>query len=234
MKESATTRTWERLGASSGIWAALSLGAGYVIARTTSAQLTAPDAEFVRALLAERGRWEWITFVRLVGAALVLWFSGSVADWLRRAEGEPARLATAALSLGILWSGVWLLSAFFNSAAIMLAADYGDPAGARVAGVLAREAPDVLTAGVMFAWLLATSFVGLRFGGLPKTYAYATAALTVTFIVLAFADWYGERELSGVIGGLALLWMGATSVLLLRDRWTGAGALRASAPQQER
>jgi len=225
---------WERLGPGSAIWAALSLGAGYVIARTTSAQLTPSDAEFVRALLAERAKWEWITFVRLVGAALVLWFSGSLADRLRRAEGDPARLATAALSLGILWSGVWLLSAFFNSAAIMLAADYGDPAGAHVAGVLAREAPFVLTAAVMFAWLLATSCVALRFDGLPHAYAYATAALTVTFIVLAFADWYGERELSGVIVGLALLWMGGTSALILRERWTGAGALRASAPQHER
>jgi hypothetical protein len=220
---SVTARTWERLGASSGIWAALTLGAGYAIARTTSAQLTAPDAEFVRALMAERSKWEWITFVRLVGAALVLWFSGSLADRLRHAEGEPARLATTALGLGILWSGVWLLSAFFNSAAIMLAADYGDPAGARVAGVLAREAPYVLTAGLMFAWLLATSVVALRFGGFPRTYAYATAALTVTFFVLALADWYVERELSGVIVSLALLWTGATSVLL-RERWTGAGA----------
>jgi hypothetical protein len=206
-------KTWDALGASSGIWAAVSLGAGYAIVRTTSAQLTAPDAEFVRAMLAERIKWEWITFVRLLGGALVLWFSGSLASRLRRAEGEPARLTTAALGLGILWSGVWLLSAFFNSASIMLAAEYGDPAGARVAAVLAREAPYVLTAAIMFALLLATSFVALRFGGFPKPYAYVTAALTGAFIVLALVDWYGGRELSGAIVGLALLWMGATSLL---------------------
>jgi hypothetical protein len=212
--KASATATWERLGASSGILAAVTLGASYVVVRTTSAQLTATDTEFVRAMLSERSKWEWITFVRLTGAALVLWFSGTLTERLRDAEGSPGRLATVAMGLGIIWSGVWLLSAFFNSAAIMLAADYGDPAGARVAGVLAREAPYVLTAGVMFAWLLATSFVSLRFGGFPKAYAYATAALTMTFIVLALADWYGGNELSGVIVGLALLWTGATSVFL--------------------
>ena len=214
MNGNAVARTWGRLGASSGILAAVSLGASYAIVRTTSAQLTAPDVEFVRAVLAERSKWEWITFVRLTGAALVLWFSGALTERLRQAEGPPGRLATAALGLGIIWSGVWFLSAFFNSAAIMLAADYGDPAGARVAGVLAREAPYVLTAGVMLAWLLATSLVAVRHGGFPRAYAYATVALTVAFIVLAFADWYGGNELGGVIVGLALLWTGATSVLL--------------------
>jgi hypothetical protein len=149
-----------------------------------------------------------------VGGALVLWFMGSLAGRLRRAEGEPGRLATAAFGLGVVWSGVWLLSAFFNSAAILFAANYGDPAGSRIAGALAREIPYVLTGSVVFTVLLATSFVALRFGGFPKTYTLGTTVLTITLLVIAI-DWYGPVNLSPDIVGLALVWTAATSALLV-------------------
>lgn len=206
---------WETLSASAGIGAVAALGTGYAIARTTAAALTAPDADFVRALLAERMQWEWVTFVRIVGGILILWFMGSLAGRLRLAEGEPGRLASAAFGLGVVWAGVWLLSAFFNSASILLAVTYGDPAGSRIAAILARETPNVLTPSVVFALLLATSLVALRYGGFPKTYAYGTAALTLAFLILAFADWYGPGNLGPWIVGIALLWMGATSGLLI-------------------
>jgi hypothetical protein len=206
---------WERMGASAGIWAVLWLGIGYAITRTTTANLAASDADYVHALLAERMKWEWVTFVRLVGGTLVLWFMGTLAGRLRAAEGEPGRLATAAFGLGVVWAGVWLLSAFFNSASILLAANYADPAGARVAGVLARETPYVLTGSVVFALILATSFITLRFGGFPTVYTYGTTALAFVFLILAVADWYGRGNLGPAIVGLALLWTAATSGLLI-------------------
>mgnify|MGYP003694373997 CR=1 FL=1 len=43
------------------------------------------DADYVRALVAERMKWEWVTLVRLVGGALVLWFAGTLAGRLRMA-----------------------------------------------------------------------------------------------------------------------------------------------------
>ena len=140
---------------------------------------------------------------------------GSLAGRLRSAEGEPGRLATAAFGLGVVWAGVWLLSGFFNSASILLATSYADPAGARIAGVLARETPYVLTGSVVFALLLATSFVAWRFGGFPKAYTYGTTALALALLILAVADWYGRGNLGPVIIGLALLWMAATSGLLI-------------------
>jgi hypothetical protein len=206
---------WERMGASAGLWAVLLLGIGYAITGTTAANPAASDADYVRALLAERMKWEWVTFVRLVGGTLVLWFMGCLAGRLRHAEGEPGRLATAAFGLGVVWAGVWLLSAFFNSASILLASTYADPAGSRIAGVLARETPYVLSGSVMFALLLAASFVTLRFGGFPTFYIYGTPALAVALLVLAVADWYGSGNLGAAIVGLALLWTAATSVLLI-------------------
>ena len=207
--------TWERLGASAGLFAVLLLGAGYAIARTSAANLAASDADYVRALLAERMKWEWVTLVRLVGGTLILWFMGSLAGRLRVAEGEPARLATAAFGLGVVWAGVWLLSALFNSASILLASSYADPAGSRIAGVLARETPYVLSGSVMFALLLAASFVALRFDGFPKLYAVGTAALAAALLVLAIADWYGSGNLGPAIIGLSLAWTAATSGLLV-------------------
>lgn len=208
-------RTLERAGASAGLWAVLWIAAGYAIIWTTAANPAAGDAEYVSALLAERMKWEWVTFVRLVGGVLVLWFMGSLAGRLRIAEGEPGRLATATFGLGVVWSGVWFLSAFFNSASILLAANYNDPAGARIAAVLARETPYVLTASVVFTLLVATSFVALRFGGFSRSYAFVTTAFAAAFLVLAVVDWYGPGNLGAIIVGLALLWTASTSALLL-------------------
>ncbi len=206
---------WERMGASAGVAAVLLLGVGYAITRTTAANLAASDADYVRALLAERMKWEWVTFVRLVGGTLVLWFMGSLAGRLRTAEGEPGRLATAAFGLGVVWAGVWLLSALFNSASILLASGYDDPAGSRIAGVLARETPYVLTGSVMFALLLAASFVTRRFDGFPKLFTHGTSACAAALLLLAAADWYGSGNLGPIIIALALGWTAATSALLI-------------------
>jgi len=211
----ARLRRWEKTSAIAGICAAISLAAGDLIVRTTSASLGGSDADYARALLAERAKWEWVTLLRLIGGTLVLWFAALLGDRLRLSEGEPARLAETAFGLGVVWAGVWLLSAFFNSASIMLAADYADPAGARIAGVLAAEIPRVLTAGVVFTLLLATSLVTVRSNQFPKAYAYATGALAGLVLVLALVDWYGPGTLGWLIVALALAWTAATSVVLL-------------------
>ncbi len=206
---------WERLGAYAGVCAVLVLGIGYAIVFTTAADPRAADADYARAILGERMKWEWVTFVRLAGGTLILWFMGTLAGRLRVAEGEPGRLASAGFGLGVVWAGVWLLSGFFNSAAIRLAADYGDPAGSRIAGVLAQEAPYALTGCIGCALVLATAFVALRSERFPKSYAYTTAALAPMFLVLAIADWYGGTPLGPAIVGLALLWTAATSGVLI-------------------
>lgn len=209
--------TWDTLGASAGIWAVLCLMIGYAIITTTRADPRNAGADFAAALVAEQMKWEWVTLMRLLGGALVLWFAGTLAGRLRLAEGEPGRLTGAAFGPGVVWAGVWLLSAFFNSSAILLATSYRDPAGARLAGLLARDTPYVLTPSVMFTVLLATSLVALRFGGFPRSYTYGTAGLAVLFLILAVADWYGRWNLSPVIVGLAFAWTAATSVVLTRS-----------------
>jgi len=208
--------TWETLGASAGIWAVLWLTIGYAIVATTVADPGGADADYVQALVAERMKWEWVTLVRLVGGALVLWFAGTLAGRLRMVEGEPGHLAGAAFGPAVVWAGVWMLSALFNSSAILLATGSGDHAGARLAALLARETPLVLTASVMFTVLLATALAARKSGGFPASYTHGTSFLAIAFLVLAVADWYGSWNLSALIVGLAFTWTAVTSLLLVR------------------
>jgi hypothetical protein len=210
---------WDRLGAWAGVGAVVSLGIGYAIALTFKTNLYSTDGDFARELLAERMKWEWVTFVRLLGGTLVLWFMGTLAGRLRQAEGEPARLSSAAFGLGVVWAGVWLLSGLFNSAAIRLAADFANPSGARVAGVLADQAPRTLTGCIVFALSLATALISRRTRAFPASFTYATTALAPLLVILALIDWYASRPNEVGIGhaivGLALLWTAAASVLLI-------------------
>lgn len=208
----------EKLGASAGIWAALWLGLNYLILRGTSADPGASDGDYVRALLAERMKWEWATALRVMGGVMIIWFMGSLAGRLRAAEREPGRLASIGFGMGVVWGAVWLLSAMFNSAAIVLATQYQNPAGARLAGALATQSVHILTPSIIFTLALATSFVALRYGGFPKAYAYASAGLTFLFIVLAIVDWYGPGNLGAIIMTLALGWTAVTSALVIPVR----------------
>jgi hypothetical protein len=98
---------------------------------------------------------------------------------------------------------------------LLLAAQYQYPAGARLAGVLAREIVLILTPSIVLTLALATAFVGFRFGGFPKLYTYATGALTVVFLALAIADWYGPGNLGPIVLALAFAWTAITSLLLI-------------------
>jgi hypothetical protein len=213
-RESEMTLT-EKLGASAGLWAVLWLAIQYLILQGATADPNSPEGSFVSALLSERMKWEWATALSVMGGIMIVWFMGSLASRLRLAEGEPGRLASIAFGIGTIWGAIWLLSAMFNSAAIVLAADYQFPAGSRLAAILAHEMVPILTPPVVFALALATSFVALRFGGFPKLYANATAAFTVILLVLAIVEWYGPGNLGTINTTLSFAWIAATSALLI-------------------
>jgi hypothetical protein len=207
---------WEKISAVAGVCSVVALAVAYLIVRTTRAPLAGSDTDYAHALLAERAKWEWVTLLRLIGGTLVVWFAALLGDRLQPPDGQPTRLAETVFGLGVVWAGVWLLSAFFNSASIMLAADYGDPAGARIAGVLAAEIPSVLTAGVVLTMLLATWLATVRSPEFPRSYPPATGALAAVMLGLALIDWYGPGTLGWLIVALALTWTAATSVVLYR------------------
>ena len=201
----------EKLGASAGMWAVLWLGLQALILQGAAADPSSPEGDFARALLSERMKWEWATALRMMGGIMIVWFMGSLASRLRLAEGEPGRLASIAFGIGTVYGAIWTLSATFNSAAIVLAADYQFAAGARLAAILAREMIPILTPPIVFALALATSFVALRFGGFSKLYTNATALFSVVLLGLAIVEWYGPGNLGTINLTLAFAWIAATS-----------------------
>jgi hypothetical protein len=224
MRDPGTTIA-EKLGASAGAWAVLWLCLHFLILRGTSADPASPEGDYVRALLSERMAWEWATALRVMGGIMIIWFMGSFAGRLRMAEGEPGRLASIAFGIGVVWGSIWLLSAMLNSSAILLATQYQNPAGARLAGALAREMVMSLTPSLVFTLALATSFVGLRFGGFPKAYSYATAVFTLLILALAITDWYGPGNLGPTILALAFAWTAITSALVIQT-WLPSDMVR--------
>src|SRR5262245_37466822 len=124
----------EKCGASAGAWAVLWILIHYAVLRTAAADPASTGTEYVRALLAERMSWEWATALRIMGGLMIIWYAGSLSGRLRLAEGEPGRLASIAFGIAVLWGSIWILSAMFNSAAILLATQYNDPEGARLTG----------------------------------------------------------------------------------------------------
>jgi hypothetical protein len=197
------------------MWAVLWLVIHYVIIRSATADPVSPEGEYVSALLAERMKWEWATALRVMGGLMIIWFMGSLAGRLRMAEGEPGRLASISFGVGVVWGAVWLLSAMFNSAAILLATEYANPAGARILGIVAREMVLILTPSIAFVLSLAVAFVALRYGGFPRAYALITGAFTVVILGLAITDWYGPGNLGVVIMTASLAWLALTSALVV-------------------
>lgn len=208
---------WEKLGAAEGLWAAALLAIQFYVLTTTTADPSAADATFAAALLGERMAWEWMTFLRIVAGLMIVWWMGSLAGRLRLAEGEPGRLATIAFGVGTVWGAAWLLSALFNSAAVLFAADYANPAAARMAGTLSMEVVYVLTPSIAFVLTLAVAFVAGRFGGFPRWYTLATWGTAALLLVLAVVDWYGTGSLSEAIMAVGIAWMAVTSAVLIPD-----------------
>jgi hypothetical protein len=206
---------WEKLGAVEGLWAAILLAINLVLMLGASAHPASSDAAFYDALRSERMRWEWMTFLRIVAGLMIVWWMGSLAGRLRLVEGEPGRLASISFGVGTLWGGVWLLSALFNSATILFAYNYANPAGARLAGMLAVESAYILTPSIAIVLTFAVSLVTFRFGGFPRWYSYGTLIVCALLTVLALADWADVRDLGLTIMILALAWMAVTSVLLI-------------------
>jgi hypothetical protein len=207
----------EKLGASAGMWAVFYLCLHYLILQGATADPSGPENDYVRALLDERMRWEWATALRVLSGIMIVWFMGSLASRLRLAEGEPGRLSSIAFGIGVIWGAIWLFSAMFNSVGIVLGAQYANPAGARLAGILAGEIVMILSPSLTFTLTLAVGFVAVRFGGFPKAYAQTTLAVSTLLFLLTVIDWYGPGNLGPVILTLAFGWLAGTSALLIQE-----------------
>jgi hypothetical protein len=119
-----------------------------------------------------------------LAAALLVWFGGSMRATLRRAEGEPGRVAAIAFG-GFVLAGVGLASIFgFDFAAAETAGDV--PAEVtHTLSVLSELFFIPFTMGLLVA-LLATAVVTLRHGGLlPRWLGFVTIVIALAFLTPA-------------------------------------------------
>jgi hypothetical protein len=119
-----------------------------------------------------------------LASAFLIWFGGSVRATLRRAEGEPGRVAAIAFG-GFLIAGGGLASIFgFDFAAADTAGDV--PAGVtHTLSVLSELFFIPFTMGLLVA-LLATSIVILRHRGpLPRWLGFAAIVISIAFLTPA-------------------------------------------------
>jgi hypothetical protein len=197
----------ERVGGASGVLGVLAIAAQYVLVG-----LAAPAGE---ALSRDRARWEWVTLLRIVGGLGIIWFTAGLATRLDRPQSparEPARIVYGA---GVLWGFAWLLSALFNSTAILLANAYADVERARFLGVLAVQSVLALTPILSITFLSGTGAAVLASPTFPRRYAYMSLFGAVCRMVLAIVDWYGTADVAMRIMDFTLLWVVVTGTHLL-------------------
>lgn len=205
----------DRMGASLGLWAVGWFLLQYIAVGQATAVPEAEPGRFIAVLGEEAMIRELVTFFRVVGAIVFIWFMSSVLERCRLVEGTPGRLSYVVFSLGILWGGVWLISAFLNSAAVTLAIDHGDSANAQLMLFLSTEILAVLTAPIFVALTLAMTYVGFRFSAFMSWYRIGTGILSLVLLLLALVQWYGPGDLGPTIMGLCLAWIAATSLAVL-------------------
>jgi hypothetical protein len=198
---------FERVGGASGVIAVVAIAIQFLLVGTT-----APDAG---ALVDHRGRWEWVTLLRVVGGIGITWFTAGLAGRLRRWTHQPTGPARVVLGAGLLWGAVWLISAAFNSAALSLPIAYGDPAAVHLLGVFGAQSVLVLTPALSIAFLVATGAAVLAAPTFPRRFAHAAFWAAGFRFVLALVDWHGDADVVMRIMDFTLMWVVVTSVHLL-------------------
>ncbi len=198
---------FERAGGVSGVIAVAVIAIQFILVGTT--------APGVNALLDHHARWEWVTFLRVVGGIGIIWFTAGLAARLRRWTHQPTGPARVVLGAGLLWGGVWLTSAAFNSAALSLPTAYGDPAAVHLLGVLGAQSVLVLTPALSIAFLVATGAAVLAAPTFPRRFAHAAFWAAGFRFILALVDWHGDADLVMRIMDFTLMWVVVTSVHLL-------------------
>jgi len=182
-----------------------------------------PTAEELTAFFEEEGRARPIRefFLAGLGAASLMWFSGSLRAHLRRVEGAPGRLSAVAFGSGM-GAAVLLFvagSLFLAPASTVVFAEEADrvlldPSASQVA----ESAGFIAFTYALFAaavMITASSLLAVRSGALPAWFGWVgfVVALALVFNVLYFFGFL-----------VFLLWVLVASIILMMRPGTGAEA----------
>jgi hypothetical protein len=216
-------RQQERLGAATGIVFVVALLAAFVFGPDKPPGFNDTAQQVSSYVHDNRGETQAATALIVIGGFFFLWFLGSLARALRRAEGQgPGRLGAVAFAGGITTIAV----ATVGQTAQWAASYHTDLDPTLVRGLYDLGSGAFLLVGIGIAALIgASSVVALRAGTLPSWLAgYGTVFTVYTLVVTvvgSFQETGGFSPSDGFLGLLVfvgfLIWTLATSIVLVRE-----------------
>ena len=225
---------WERYAAGTGLGAALLLWAQAFVAPLYPS-FDDPPLEVARYYQSNASAIRVQMLLTGLAGILFLWFLGSLRAHLRRAEGDTGRVSAVAFGAGIAALGPASVGVISTATAAHLAGT-GLPVSAmtglreaRLLAGLVAVAPlnDMRLLAYALGWfalgplLAATAVVTARSGAFPRWHMNVTYGMFLLSLVAALSvllesgPFAPGGAYSIVLFGLFVLWLGATSWLLL-------------------
>jgi hypothetical protein len=227
-------RTWERLGAATGLGFVALLVAGYFTVELPVPKPSDPLADIASYLTTNRAGLLAQQFLFAAGGALFLWFLGSVYSRLRQAEGSPARLSVVSFGGGVATIVLGYLSGVLMNAGTLRFA------GQEVHTDLFFQSATAFNfiAFPAAVFVAAASLVIVRRGALEPWVGFSGLFLALAVFVagtglfvqtgaLAQGDVYQVAVFFGF-----LLWVGILSILLVQRAGAAGAPAQKAAPRK--
>ncbi len=215
-------RGWERFAPLSGIGYVVLLFSSAVAERLVDRSGLSPSdfdapAEAVAAWIREAHTAVLLRHYLLwLGLLFLLVFLGSLWGTLRRAEEGPGWLSLTAFGAGVVAVAIqFVQGALMWSAAAMARREVLDPRVAKTTWTLQRDF-NVASFYPLAVLLTAVALLTVQSGVLPRWLGWAAAIIAVGFLAGGAVDVAVNETVSGVAFLLWLLWIVATSIVLVR------------------
>ena len=241
-------KVWERIGASTGVLAVVSLVVGQLIVGTQPPRVDTPLPQAIAYYSQHRGALLWQAYLAGLGIAFFLWFAGSIRHTLWKAEGDTGRLANVAFAGAIGASVVFLIPVLFSTTIAynlktLLATPAGQALGTSEVALTGSMAQLAYTfVGFPTAVFIgATSMVVIRNKALPSLLGIIGVPIALASLLSgALYRSAGAASPGGTVGEtvffVVLAWTLALSVALAAQTGTKAEprTIYLDQPQRER
>jgi hypothetical protein len=201
-------RRWERYGAASGFAVVIFGAAAMMFERTP---VTAADFAANRTALLTQ------SMLFLAGAAVTMWFVGSLRSFLVRFEGGTGRLTAVVFGSGVAWITLNMAAQAFQVGVA------SDPSGEAQTALLKTMNAVFTVANLPLAvMLLAVAVVSLRYRAFPLWLGWVAVAAAVGQALLWLATVIqsgplaSDGWLSLVLYPLFLIWLVPATIIMIR------------------
>ncbi|HEX8918876.1 MAG TPA: DUF4386 family protein [Chloroflexota bacterium] len=209
-----TEARWLRIGAVAGILFVVLLVVSQFVAASPGPKDS--TSTIVTFYIHNKTAALWSAYAGMGAAVALLLFVAAVYSVLRRSEDQPSVVSIVALGAGIALMPIILVSSSFSVALAWNGAQLGDPAVARALFDLSN-ATLIFSDLVIAIFLAAASLAILGTRILPRWLAWL-GLLAAALLLAGTASLFNPGGSFGGAPGLLLylIWVSATSVLLLR------------------